>query len=268
MATKTAQKRLTKEFVAMQQDPPPYVWAMPEEKNILTWNFLIRGPPDSPFAGGEYHGVLLFPPEYPFKPPGIKMFTPSGRFYPDKKICFSMSDFHPASWNPAWSVATILTGLLSFMLSDEMTTGSVTTTDAYKRNAAAKSHRFNLESSKFKEAFPDYCTFLMRDLPNMGQKDRGKPDILEVPPRISFTNSTASSQPSPTLPATPTLTSSQDADKGAVVRPNSNADDPARNGAPAAPASPTTWRQLLYEKWRLCAFIALAVIVSRFSSRG
>jgi ubiquitin-protein ligase len=26
-----------------------------------------------------------------------------------------VSDFHPASWNPAWSVATILTGLLSFM---------------------------------------------------------------------------------------------------------------------------------------------------------
>ncbi len=74
---------------------------------------LQRGPPDSPFAGGEYHGVLLFPPEYPFKPPGIKartytsarrsdltfmqMLTPSGRFQPDKKICFSMSDFHPGS---------------------------------------------------------------------------------------------------------------------------------------------------------------------------
>lgn len=56
----------------------------------------------------------MFPPEYPFKPPGIKVFfndqphdtftyaslqmlTPSGRFAPDKKICFSMSDFHPAS---------------------------------------------------------------------------------------------------------------------------------------------------------------------------
>jgi hypothetical protein len=73
-----------------------------------------RGPPDSPFAGGEYHGVLLFPSEYPFKPPGIKvlfksglipnlnslryqMLTPSGRFQPSKKICFSMSDFHPGS---------------------------------------------------------------------------------------------------------------------------------------------------------------------------
>jgi len=25
------------------------------------------------------------------------MYTPSGRFQPDKKICFSMSDFHPGS---------------------------------------------------------------------------------------------------------------------------------------------------------------------------
>ncbi|THH32053.1 hypothetical protein EUX98_g2131 [Antrodiella citrinella] len=39
---------------------------------LPTKSVIQRGPPDSPFAGGEYHGVLLFPPEYPFKPPGIK----------------------------------------------------------------------------------------------------------------------------------------------------------------------------------------------------
>ncbi|KAI9062642.1 UBC-like protein [Trametes sanguinea] len=98
MASKAAYKRLSKEYVAMQKEPPPFVWAAPDEKNILTWNYIIRGPPDSPYAGGEYHGVLLFPSEYPFKPPGIKMLTPSGRFQPDKKICFSMSDFHPGSY--------------------------------------------------------------------------------------------------------------------------------------------------------------------------
>lgn len=83
------------------------------DRPLLT--FPQRGPPDSPFAGGEYHGVLLFPSEYPFKPPGIKvrghssgwtilltavrwqMLTPSGRFQPDRKICFSMSDFHPGT---------------------------------------------------------------------------------------------------------------------------------------------------------------------------
>ncbi|KAJ3528368.1 hypothetical protein NM688_g8008 [Phlebia brevispora] len=184
MASKAAHKRLTKEYVAMQREPPPFVWAVPDEKNILTWNYIIRGPPDSPFAGGEYHGVLMFPSEYPFKPPGIKMLTPSGRFQPDRKICFSMSDFHPGTWNPAWSVATMyvipspprylayahaddfgrlsflsppisLTGLLSFMLSDEMTTGSVTTSDAEKRSYAARSHAWNLEQRRFREAFPD-----------------------------------------------------------------------------------------------------------------
>jgi hypothetical protein len=108
----------------------------------------------------------------------------------------------------------------------------------------------------------------MRDLPNMGQKDRGKPDILDVPSRTSSTNLTTApiSQP----PQTPTLVPSQDAAKGTIVRTNSvaKAEDSNRNGAAAAPASPTTWRQVLYEKWRLCAFIALAVILSRFSSRA
>ncbi|KAJ7902467.1 UBC-like protein [Mycena leptocephala] len=173
MASKVAHKRLTKEYVAMQKEPPPFVWAAPDEKNILTWNFLIRGPPDSPYAGGEYHGVLKFPPEYPFKPPGIKMLTPSGRFVPDTKICLSMSDFHPGSWNPAWSVTTICTGILSFMLSDEITTGSVTSTEAEKRTFAAGSHAWNIAQPRFKEAFPDHCSPEIRDLPNMGEREHG-----------------------------------------------------------------------------------------------
>ena len=41
------------------------------------------------------------------------------------------------------------------MLSDEMTTGSVTTTDSDKRAFAARSHAWNLEQRRFKEAFPD-----------------------------------------------------------------------------------------------------------------
>ena len=65
--------------------------------------------------------MIMFPSEYPFKPPGIKarvqlapfgcqvspeadfplplvqMITPSGRFTPNHKICFSMSDYHPGT---------------------------------------------------------------------------------------------------------------------------------------------------------------------------
>lgn len=60
----------------------------------------------------------MFPPDYPFKPPRISMVTPNGRFATNKRLCLSISDFHPDTWNPAWSVATILTGLLSFMVSN------------------------------------------------------------------------------------------------------------------------------------------------------
>jgi len=244
----------------MQKEPPPFVWAVPDEKNILTWNFLIRGPPDSPFAGGEYHGVLLFPSEYPFKPPGIKMLTPSGRFQPDRRICFSMSDFHPGSWNPAWSVATILTGLLSFMLSDEMTTGSVTSSDTHKHVFAQRSHAWNLLQNRFKDAFPDYCTPELRDLPNMGERSLGKPD----PPSAS-SPSTAISPSNSTTPAslpTPTPTSAPLETRSPGIKAGHD------NLKPPAPGTgwATTWRQVIWEKWRWGVLIALAVVVSRLSS--
>jgi len=250
----------------MQLEPPPFVWAVPDEKNILTWNFLIRGPSDSPFAGGEYHGVLLFPSEYPFKPPGIKMFTPSGRFQPDRKICFSMSDFHPGSWNPAWSVATILTGLLSFMLSDEMTTGSVTSSEAHKQAFAARSHGWNIAQPRFKEAFPEHCLPTLQDLPNMGEKERGKPDLVQEEPQLQSSTPASSSSTSSTTMCSMANHTAAPINGLVVVRPNSNGkpEDPAR---PVALGWQTAWR-FIYEKWRLCAFIALAVVVSRFSTIG
>ncbi len=67
-------------------------------------------------------------PEYPFKPPAIMMLTPNGRFKTNTRICMSMSDYHPETWNPLWSVASILTGLLSFMLEDTITAGYLETT--------------------------------------------------------------------------------------------------------------------------------------------
>ena len=84
--------------------------------NILEWHFVIKGPKDTPYVGGSYHGKLIFPSEYPYKPPAIMMLTPNGRFNTNTRLCLSMSDFHPETWVPAWSVASILNGVLSFML--------------------------------------------------------------------------------------------------------------------------------------------------------
>ena len=97
---------------------------------------------------------LVFPAEFPFKPPAIYMNTPNGRFKTHTRLCLSISDYHPDTWNPAWSVATILTGLLSFMLEKSPTLGSIETPESVKRKLAASSHEFNLKDRTFCELFP------------------------------------------------------------------------------------------------------------------
>ncbi|KAK7755110.1 Ubiquitin-conjugating enzyme E2 6 [Diatrype stigma] len=107
------------------------------------WHYIITGPEETPYHGGQYWGTLIFPPNYPFAPPAIRMHTPSGRFQPSTRLCLSISDFHPRSFNPAWEVSTILIGLLSFMTSEEMTTGSVSSTEAERKYLASRSRWWN-----------------------------------------------------------------------------------------------------------------------------
>lgn len=143
MATPQATKRLTREYASIQKSPPPYITAHPSEANILEWHYILTGPPATPYLNGQYWGTLTFPPDYPFAPPAIRMHTPSGRFQPSARLCLSISDFHPKSFNPAWEVSTILVGLLSFMTGDEMTTGSVRAAEPERRAFAARSRWWN-----------------------------------------------------------------------------------------------------------------------------
>lgn len=84
--------------------------------SFICRHYVVCGPESTPYEGGFYHGKLIFPKEFPFKPPAIYMTTPNGRFRTNTRLCLSISDFHPDTWNPAWSVSTILMALLSFMV--------------------------------------------------------------------------------------------------------------------------------------------------------
>ncbi|XP_058462682.1 ubiquitin-conjugating enzyme E2 J2 [Malaya genurostris] len=153
----TATSRLKQDYMRLKRDPVPYITAEPLPSNILEWHYVIKGPEDSPYHGGYYHGTLLFTKEFPFKPPSIYMITPNGRFKTNKRLCLSISDFHPDTWNPAWSVATILTGLLSFMLETTPTLGSCESTTYEKRKYARQSLEFNMKNEVFLELFPETC---------------------------------------------------------------------------------------------------------------
>ena len=117
-------------------------------------------------------GLILFPKEYPLKPPGIMMTTPNGRFQPDTRICFSMSDYHPETWSPVWTVRAVLVGLLSFMCEDKPTTGSINTSVARKKALAKLSWINNRQSPKFRELFPKLaaeCDRIHRSLDDSGE---------------------------------------------------------------------------------------------------
>ena len=150
-----AVQRLQKELKLLNKDPVPGIIARPNPSNMLEWHYLLDGAVDSPYAGGRYHGKVVFPSQYPFRPPDIMMVTPSGRFAPNTRLCLSMSSFHPESWNPMWSVSSILSGLYSFMNETTATTGSVVTSHAEKRRLAALSMTHNAKNASFRKVFPD-----------------------------------------------------------------------------------------------------------------
>mmetsp|Transcript_21289 Transcript_21289/g.42214 ORF Transcript_21289/g.42214 Transcript_21289/m.42214 type:complete len:415 (+) Transcript_21289:54-1298(+) len=108
-------KRIFADVRELQEEGSGEYWAEPLEDNIFEWHFTIRGPKATDFEGGCYHGRILLPSDYPFKPPNIIFLTPNGRFEAGKKICLSISAYHPEEWQAAWGIRLILEALISFL---------------------------------------------------------------------------------------------------------------------------------------------------------
>lgn len=124
----------------MQNNPSDDFMGLPLEDDIFDWQFAIRGPSDTEFEGGIYHGRIQLPAEYPFKPPSFTLLTPNGRFETQTKICLSISNYHPEHWQPSWSVRTALVALIAFMPTEPGgALGSLDQTKEEKRALAIKS---------------------------------------------------------------------------------------------------------------------------------
>ena len=110
------------------------------ESDIFEWRFAIRGPDGTDFEGGIYHGRIILPHDYPFKPPSFIMLTPSGRFEINTKVCLSISSYHPEQWQPSWSMRTALTALIAFFPTPgDGAVGSMVTTSEQRKKLALES---------------------------------------------------------------------------------------------------------------------------------
>lgn len=109
-----AQKRIQKELLDLQKDPPANCSAGPSDKEPLVWQATIVGPDGSPYAGGVFSLVINFPTDYPFRPPKCNFTTKI--YHPNinanGSICL---DILKDQWSPALTISKVLLSISSLL---------------------------------------------------------------------------------------------------------------------------------------------------------
>ncbi|GAA5885309.1 hypothetical protein JCM3774_004567, partial [Rhodotorula dairenensis] len=112
------------------------------------------------------------PSEYPFKPPEVYMLTPSGRFEINKKICLSISSFHPETWQPSWGIRTALVALMAFFESEAKgAVGSLDAPPAERQRMARSSRHFKCATCGFDSTKSD--SFASLPAPSSTEAEKG-----------------------------------------------------------------------------------------------
>ena len=109
-----ALKRLQKEVTEMQKDTPANCSAGPNNNDLFNWEATIIGPTETPYEGGIFKLKILFPADYPFKPPKITFET---RIYhpninANGGICL---DILKDQWSPALNITKVLLSICSLL---------------------------------------------------------------------------------------------------------------------------------------------------------
>jgi ubiquitin-conjugating enzyme E2 D len=109
-----ALKRIQKELNEINEDPLSSCIAGPVGDDMFNWSATLMGPKDSPYEGGIFFLDIIFPGDYPFKPPRI---TFNNKIYHcnisnSGIICLDILKDH---WSPALTLSKILLSISSLL---------------------------------------------------------------------------------------------------------------------------------------------------------
>lgn len=133
----TNKKRISKELIWITKDPPAgCIVELAPDKDLCHWLAVIKGPSDSPYAGGRFKLDIRLPIDYPFSPPKITFQTKIYHSGIDQdgtiaKCCFAYN------WKPISKVSTALQSIINLLATpDSKYTQSVKLAELYASNQA------------------------------------------------------------------------------------------------------------------------------------
>jgi ubiquitin-conjugating enzyme E2 D/E len=108
-------RRIQRELEDLIASPLDTCTAGPvNEADLFLWEATLIGPKDSPYEGGLFQLGIVFPPNYPFKPP--KVYFKTKVFHPNINaqggICL---DILKDQWSPALSIVKVLLSISSLL---------------------------------------------------------------------------------------------------------------------------------------------------------
>ena len=114
--------RIVQDYVKFNEDKPKGIYLHINKDNIFEQYAMIIGPKNTPYFGGFYIFKIMFPKNYPKKPPHVVMLTTNKkvRFNPNLyecgKVCLSIiGTWTGPSWKECMNIRLVLLSIQSLM---------------------------------------------------------------------------------------------------------------------------------------------------------
>lgn len=107
--------RIQKEMINFLNDPPANCELEVNPKNIRIWIITMKGVQNTIYENEVFKLKVIFPSEYPLKPPIVFFLQPCPRHchvYSNGDICMSLLG---TDWTPSLTISSISTAILSML---------------------------------------------------------------------------------------------------------------------------------------------------------
>ncbi|XP_037268781.2 ubiquitin-conjugating enzyme E2 Z [Rhipicephalus microplus] len=116
--------RLNHDLKNIIDNPVPGNFVEPEKGNVTDVNAVIVGPDNTPYQGGLFHVVLMFPLDNPACPPQVRVMATDGRRVRFNRKLYSSGlvsqsipgTFDGPSWNPETTLKTLVVSIQSLLI--------------------------------------------------------------------------------------------------------------------------------------------------------